>query len=401
MTAMNLSEKGALDRVANEYAQVCAGLDTVGKNMKNYRAETDADIAKISARLQDMEQKAARRGDDPVGYGESSGDSLGARVADSFEGSAPFQHLVSGNEGTARATVEGLSVRAALTHDNGQSSGGHYMPSQPASGGIIGPLIPQPRLIQFLGSRQVSSDAVEYIQFETSGDADVQAAEGDEKAEIEFQGTRRRANICTIAAHTTASRQVLQDHVQLQNLIDSVLRQKLTNKLSEEIIAGTGSDYDDDPRINGLLNRAVHLALPQTTTFADRIGEAIVEMQELGFNPNVVVANPKDWLMHIATIKTQTEGVYLFGNPASPIPPALWNRPVALEPGLDEGTSLVLDTSYISILDRESTSVLVSNSHKDNFTRNLVTILGELRAGLEVLDVGSVWIIEPDSNQST
>src|SRR5690606_35004716 len=96
--------------------------------------------------------------------------------------------------------------------------------------------------------------------------------------------------------------------------------------------------------------------------------------------------------------KTATEQAYLFGSPASPLPPALWNLPVALEPSMPAGSALVLDLSFITVLDRERVSVLLSNSHKDNFTKNLVTILGELRAGLEVLDQGAVFLVEPTSN---
>lgn len=50
----------------------------------------------------------------------------------------------------------------------------------------------------------------------------------------------------------------------------------------------------------------------------------------------------------------------------------------------------MLDTSYTSVLDRQAVSVLISNSHKDYFTRNLILILAELRAGLEVLDTLAV-----------
>lgn len=46
---------------------------------------------------------------------------------------------------------------------------------------------------------------------------------------------------------------------------------------------------------------------------------------------------------------------------------------------------------HVSVLDREQPSVMLSNSHKDYFTRNLVAILGELRAGLEVRDGFAVY----------
>lgn len=58
---------------------------------------------------------------------------------------------------------------------------------------------------------------------------------------------------------------------------------------------------------------------------------------------------------------------------------------------MPEGEAMTIDTSFTTVLDREAPSVLLSNSHKDYFTRNLVLILGELRAGLEVLDTAAIY----------
>ena len=57
-------------------------------------------------------------------------------------------------------------------------------------------------------------------------------------------------------------------------------------------------------------------------------------------------------------------------------------------------SAMMLDTSHIDVLDRQSVSVLVSVHHDDNFIRNRATILAELRAGLEVRDVNAVRIVE-------
>lgn len=61
----------------------------------------------------------------------------------------------------------------------------------------------------------------------------------------------------------------------------------------------------------------------------------------------------------------------------------------------------MLDTAYITILDREAPDVMVSNSHKDYFTRNLVLILGELRAGLEVLDGQAIYLVDLEDTTSS
>ena len=48
----------------------------------------------------------------------------------------------------------------------------------------------------------------------------------------------------------------------------------------------------------------------------------------------------------------------------------------------------------VTILDRQQVSVMVSMHHADNFTKNLLTILGELRGGLAVYDTGGVGLVD-------
>ena len=63
---------------------------------------------------------------------------------------------------------------------------------------------------------------------------------------------------------------------------------------------------------------------------------------------------------------------------------------------MPQGKALIIDTSFVTLLDREQINVLLSNSHEDFFIRNLVAILGELRAGLEVTDLQAVYRVDLD-----
>jgi len=48
----------------------------------------------------------------------------------------------------------------------------------------------------------------------------------------------------------------------------------------------------------------------------------------------------------------------------------------------------------VQVLDREQVTVLVSSEHSDNFTKNLLTILAELRASVALVDSGGVGLLE-------
>lgn len=382
---------------ANIQRMVQAQYEAEGAPFVELGKAIKARVDEHQAMIQELTQKVVAT-DGALPRSAAKGQGMGTKLRDAVAGDNAFEHLKSWNQGTCRAELPGLSLRAALVNEgyDPAPTTNTAIPGQPERGGIVGPVIPQPRLLNFLRTREVQSDSVEYVQLSTSGDVGYQMGEGAEKAEVEFEGVKRRASIQTIAGHTTASRQVLSDHATLAQHIDGVLRAKLLNKLCYEIINGQG-DSGDELRIEGLIKQATVMALPTATTFADLVGEAIVRQGNLGFTPGLVVVNPQSWFKEIATAKTATEQAYLFGSPASPLPPALWNLPVALEPSMPAGSALVLDLNFITVLDRERVSVLLSNSHKDNFTKNLVTILGELRAGLEVLDQGAVFLVEPTS----
>lgn len=383
-----------------------SGIDQVEQMNNEIRRFGDAvrgyreDIASVNSRMNAIEQELVAQGGIAPRSGARSG-GMGSALRAAISDDASFEHLAAWNQGTARLTLDGLSIQSALVNEpyDPSPSTNTGMPSQPERGGIVGPVIAQPRLLNFLRTRPVTADSVEFVQLSTTDDVGYQEGEGAEKLELIFDGTKRRANIATIAGHTTVSRQVLGDHAALSGVIDSVLRAKLLNKLSFEIINGNGvtDGVGEAFHIAGLTVQGTVMTLPVSATFADRVGEAVVRQSNLGFQPGLIVINPLTWFTEIGTAKTETEKAYLFGSPASPIPPALWNLPVALEPGLPQDYALVLDLNYITVLDRERPSVLLSNSHGNNFTKNLVTVLGELRAGLELLDAGAVFIVEPSS----
>jgi len=380
----------------NQVDELNANISRLGDQVSGYRD----DIAAMGMRMAAIEQEMVAGGGIRTSTrGSSRG--LGTALRAAIQDDSAFEHLAAWNQGTARLTLDGLSIQSALVNEpyDPSPSTNTGMPSQPERGGIVGPVIAQPRLLNFLRTRPVTADSVEFVQLSTTGDVGYQEGEGAEKSELIFDGTKQRANIATIAGHTTVSRQVLGDHAALSSVIDSVLRAKLLNKLSIEVISGNGvtDGVGDAFHIAGLTVQGTVMTLPTSVSFADRVGEAVVRQSNLGFQPGLIVINPLTWFTEIGTAKTETEKAYLFGSPASPIPPALWNLPVALEPGLAQEHALVLDLNYITVLDRERPSVLLSNSHADNFTRNLITVLGELRAGLEILDVGSVFIVEPTS----
>lgn len=375
--------------IQKDVESINSSLEEVGARLRATREENN----EIRARLHGVEQLVAKM--DAHGHVLSSGThSVGAMALDELREDSAFAHLKDWNVGTCRTKLS-ASIRAALTNEGSgaSSSDGSYMPSQPERRGLVVEVQRPLRLLDVLPSRPVSSDSVEFVKITSSGDAAEQEYEGDEKASLDMDGTLVRADIVTVAGHTTASRQVLSDHAALQSAIDRVLRHKVLARLEHQLINGTGGQG----KIDGLLNQASTFvpSVPVAhENIADRIGAAVTAMQASGYQPRLVIVNPLDWFQ-MQTTKSGTED-YLFGSPTAPAAPAVWNNSVVATPSMPQGKVLVIDTAFVTVLDREAPSVMLSNSHKDYFTRNLVAILGELRAGLEVLDEFAVMKFDID-----
>lgn len=371
--------------------QINSSLTELGERLKSYRATHE----EVSARLNAVEQHVVKfdgsRGGDSYTF---TGAAVAASAMQEFESDSAFAHLRAGNHGSARATLS-AGIKAALTNDQGTSSGG--LPNQPERRGIVGQVLAPLNLLQALPSRPVTADSVEFIQLNTDGDAGIQALEGDEKQNLDFDGTLVKASIATIAGHTTASRQVLADHAALQGQIDRTLRGKVLAKLEDQLINGTGANGD----ILGLMAQStifVSSALVQAMTGVDLVGEALARMRANGYNPSLVIMNPADWFSLIVTKATDNQ--YLFTTPTDLAVPSLWGATVVQSSAMPEGSILVVDPAYVTVLDRQKTDVMISTSHKDYFTRNLALILSECRAGLEVLDGFAVYQLSLDGQSA-
>jgi len=378
---MNMSDKSIAEAINAE-------LQKVGDQVRAHGDRTKLDIDGLRADMNELRQHVASSAS--ISSDAGSGESIGSSAVEQFHTDAGFQgaaetvgRKMKAAQFSARINVDS-SIKAALTNEGLGQTGDTSIPVRPDRGGVYGPLLRPLRLLDVLPSRPVSSNSVEFMQIQSSGEAAEQLREGDEKAEIDLEGELKHANVVTIAGHTTASAQVLDDNPALGQLVDRVIEHKVLSRLESQLINGPGGEG----RINGLLNQAVGFVPSIGETPADRIGEALVSMTNNGYAPSLVLMNPMDWFR--IQLTKDADGNYMFGSPTSKLSPSLWNGRIVTTPALATGTVLVLDTSFITVLDRQQVSVTASNTHKDYFTRNLVAILGELRAGLEVVDVNAV-----------
>ena len=210
-------------------------------------------------------------------------------------------------------------------------------------------------------------------------DATPTTAEGF-KPESDMTFTPATATVYTIAHWVAATKQALSDFGQLRALIDNFLLSGIKDKLVSYVLSGTGTN---EPQ--GILTAAAANTTAFATDIVTTIRKAITTLATRGIKPNAVIMNPAN--TEALDLLQSSAGVYYFGNGPSGAPTAapVWGLRRVDDPKMTSGFALVGDFSYTMLFDREQASVSASDSHADFFTRNLVAILGEMRAAFAVI----------------
>lgn len=366
------------DPYQQDMIQLNQTLQNIGTQIADFKSSSAEKQTEFGARLQEIEQKmvnvSARRG---ANDDSTDSNAVTAQVV-AADGIAGFR---SGMKSTGQINCK-VGVRAAITNPNKGVTGSTSYPTAPQRDGAGIRGIPQPRLslLDVLPIVPVTSATYEFVRLDGYiNGAAYQKEEGEEKAEGSMPTKMERAEIATIATWIPASLQVLQDNDQLEGQINTLMSVGVRQKLEAELINGEGGPGE----ILGFKKQATAAGIT-TGKPADRIGAALTDLKAEGWNPNVIVMNPRDWFAIESERAEDGDGQYVIGTPRDPAPPSLWGTPVVVTNGMPQGEALILDTSVAALLDRQEVTVEASRHDGDNFRRNLVTILAELRAGLAV-----------------
>lgn len=384
-----------MSQIEQEYKQVQADLKRVSDDLKSYAEQAHADIKRHQAMSEQTKSKVdellikqgelqanlhaaeqAIAGLDSGRYGHAHVKSMGQMVVESEE-------FVSQSSALLRSKGSiSVSVQAALTSD--PASGGDLI--QPTRvPGIVAP--PERRLFlrDLISWGRTASNSIEFVKetgFTNRANVVGENPSGG-KPESELVFDLASEPVATIAHWLHATKQVLADAPMLQSYIDGRLRYGLALKEEAQLLHGSGVGLN----IHGIAPQASDYVNPGVTvsddTIIDRLRIAMLQVQLAEYTADAIVLNPVDW----ATIELTKdgEGRYIFANPTQVVGPTLWGLPVVATQAMDKGDFL---TGAFRMgaqgWDREDATVTVSTEDRDNFIKNMVTILAESRVGLTV-----------------
>lgn len=384
-----------MSQIEKEIETINASLKEVGDGLKLFAERSEKEIkshAKLSeetkasvdkllitqgelqARLQAAEQLLVSL--DNVGNGPAIPQSMG----EAFTSADGFEDFARRASGGAKGSFS-MSINATVTSGSGSAAD----LIQPTRVGMVAPVTQRLTVRDLLSWGRTVSNSIEFVRelvFTNSADV-VSENPVSNKPESNITLEQDSAAVATIAHWLHASRQVLADAPMLQSYIDGRLRYGLKLKEEAQLLKGSGTGLN----IDGIYTQATAYSNPGVTiqkeTAIDRLRIALLQVVLAEYDADGIVINPIDWA-EIELTKT-TDNAYLFATPRGLAAPGLWGRPVVATQSMSANTFLVGSFQQgAQGWDREDISVTISTEDRDNFVKNMVTILCEERVALTV-----------------
>lgn len=189
-----------------------------------------------------------------------------------------------------------------------------------------------------------------------------------------------QTGVKTIAVWMPITRTILADVPQLESMINAFLRTDLELELEEEIISGPGgaNHFVGLENTANLTPQAFDTDVLTTTRKARTKAMIVGRARSTGF-----LMNPYDW--EAIDLTKDAENRYYFGGPLAMGTKQLWGLPVIESEVIPQGTAYTGDLKQMVVWDRERPSMHVTDSNRDFFERNIISILTEERAAFGVL----------------
>lgn len=357
-------------------AEEALGKAKAGETMSAKQKE-DADAALIQmnglkARLDDLEQKAARQGSD-----DETEKSIGAQFVES-EGFKSWQYT----DFAKSMRGADLRIKATLTSATTDAAGsiGDAI-NQTRVPGVM-PL-PQRRLTvrDLLMPGRMDGNTLEYVKETGFTNSAAPVAEGASKPESDLKFDLVSTSAKVIAHWFKTSKQVLSDISQLQSMIDQRLVYGLRYVEENQILNGDGTGQN----LNGIVTQATAYVAPVTIADLNKFDVLRLAMLQAAlaeYPATGHILHPSDWAE--MELMKDSQGRYLIGNPQGTAAPTLWGLPVVPTQAMPVGDFLTGAFSMgAQLFDRWDARVETGYVN-DDFTKNLVTILGEERVALAV-----------------
>jgi len=233
-----------------------------------------------------------------------------------------------------------------------------------------------PLLLQLANTSPISTMYAQWAEQEGPEGTAGETAEGNVKNQIDFNWVEKAQKVEKITAFVKVTKESLADLPGLRNEIDTELRELVLLAADDALWDGDGTT----PSLKGITLFATAYSTPSgltPTTKTEVLRAAIAQVQANTFNPNYIVLHPTD-VAAMDLEKSEDDGHYMLPPFRSADGLTISGVQVVTNLGVDIDKFLVGDFTKWRVRIREGFNIDVGLDGND-FTYNLVTILGEIR----------------------
>jgi HK97 family phage major capsid protein len=241
----------------------------------------------------------------------------------------------------------------------------------------------RPYLLQLFNRRGTTSKTVHLVDKRNRDGSAAPTAEGGTKPLIDFDFVEVKVDMKKIPAAIKVSTEMLDDIAFMRSAINEELITELNLTLDEQLLSGD----DSGANLQGVLDKATAFSAGSLASTVDNannfdvIRAAVAQIVNANFIPNFVCLNPYD--AAAMDLTKGTDGHYIMPPFSTVNGQVIAGVRVIENPGMTAGDYLIGDFSKGSFYLREGISISVGWEN-DDFRKNLVTILGEMRGNLYI-----------------
>ncbi len=339
-------------------------------------------IAKFQTQMEEMQEDVSKAKDHARAFGVRK--SLGQIVVDALQEKKLLDTpLRKGEHRTLELDVN--KIVGTMTTGNVTASVTDAIPFTLSDNesGLTRIVNRQPWLLQIANVSGTTGKFVQWAEQANREGAADETAEGSLKNQIDFDWVEKSARVEKITAYIKVSKEALSDVPTLKNEIDTELTEMVLLQADTDILSGDGTT----PTLNGLLNQDTAYA---AGSFAGTVSDpnksdvlrtAVAQVVAAHFRPNYILMHPDD--VASMDLEKGTDGHYTLPPFKSADGLSISGVRILENTGQTVDKFTVGDFSKLNIKMREGFTIDIGLEN-DDFTRNLVTILGEIRLAVYV-----------------
>lgn len=246
---------------------------------------------------------------------------------------------------------------------------------------VVGPQTNMPFFRNIVNVAPIRGNKVTWINKSATEGTAGMTAEGAAKSQVSWVYSEASADVKKITAYVKVSKEALDDLDFLRSEINTDLRQEIELKLDEQIAEGDGLGQN----LKGILTYAPTFAVAGTSLAAavdnanrlDVLRSAVALVRKNKFRANYIAINPVD--AALMDMEKGTDGHYILPPFVTADGTRVAGTTVIESFSIDEGSFLVGDFTKSNLRIREEININLGYEN-DDFTKNMVTILAEMRA---------------------